>query len=287
VQRSVVVLLLLAFVPAACGSTQSFAPPSLAEAATKSSNASSMKFDMSMAFNSLQLTQPVAMTASGAADNAGHRMRMTIDMSKYASGVGGAATNPADWRGTEIADLSNGRLIVYMSLPFLRKLTPGGKPWIKMDLDAIGKRLGVDFSQLTNLSVNPAQMLDWLRATSGSITKIGAETVGGVQTTHYHATVDLAKYPRLVPPSRRAAMRRTVDALTKLAHVSRFPADAWVGADGLVRKLHVAIRETVGGQPLEVAVALRFHDFGTPVHVTVPPSSQTVDFSKLEAGGTP
>jgi hypothetical protein len=280
-------LLVLGFIPVACGSTKSLAAPSLAEAATKSSNASSMKFDMTMAFNSLQLSQPLAMTARGVADNAGHRMRMTIDMSKFAAAVGGGGANPADWRGTEIGDLANGRLVVYMSLPYLRRLTPGRKPWIKMDLDAIGKRLNVDFSQLTNLSVNPAQMLDWLRATSGSITNVGTETVGGVRTTHYHATVDLAKYPRLVPPSRRAAMRRTVDALTKLAHVKTFPVDAWVGADGLVRKLQLAIRETVGGQPLEVATALRFHDFGTPVRVALPPAAQTADISKLAAGGTP
>jgi hypothetical protein len=69
--------------------------------------------------------------------------------------------------------------------------------------------------------------------------------------------------------------------------VKTFPVDAWVGADGLVRKLQLAIRETVGGQPLEVATALRFHDFGTPVRVALPPAAQTADISKLAAGGTP
>jgi hypothetical protein len=280
---------LVALVVAGCGGGGSgTSAPSLAEAATKSSNVRSMKFDMSMAMRTLQLSEPVTMTASGASDNASHRVQMTIDMSSFASTLGGSTgTNPADWKGKEVGDLSNGRLVVYMSLPFLTKLMPTGKPWIKMDLSAAGQRLGIDLSQFTSLSANPAQLLDWLRATSGTITKIATERVDGVQTTHYHATIDLRKYPNLVPPARRAAMRRAVDAMRRLAHVSTFPVDAWVGNDGLVRKLHVEISETIRGQTLAMSSTLRFHDFGTPVTVSLPPPSRTLDLSKAIGGRIP
>ncbi|HZC29334.1 MAG TPA: hypothetical protein VE269_06305 [Gaiellaceae bacterium] len=247
-----------------------------------------MKFDLSMSTTTPQLSQPVTLSASGASDNANHRMRMKIDMSSFAATLGGSTGgNPKDWRGVEVGDAANGRLVVYMSLPFLTKLLPAHKPWIKMDLTAAGNRLGVDLSQFTSLSANPAQVLDWLRATSGTITKIGSERIGGVETTHYHATIDLRKYPNLVPPARRAAMRRAVAALTRVAHVSTFPVDAWVGDDGLVRKLHVAISETINGQTVGLRSTLRFHDFGTPVTVTLPPAAETFDLSKVGGGRIP
>jgi hypothetical protein len=284
---------LLALLAAGCGggggnsANSSNGPPSLAEAAAKSSSVRSMKFDMSMAMNFSQQPQPLTISANGVSDNANHRMQMTIDMSSFASRLGGTtATNPVDWRGKEIGDLSNDRFVVYMSLPFLTKLVPGGKPWIKMDLGAAGRQLGIDVSQLTALRANPAQLLDWLRATSGAITKIGSETVGGVATTHYHATVDLKKYPNLVPPHRRPATRRAVNAMIRLVHLRTFPVDAWVGNDGLVRKMHVEMNEAIAGQTIRMETTLGFHDFGTAVRIALPPASQTRDLSNLMGGAT-
>jgi hypothetical protein len=283
---SALALVVLAALPVACGGS-SLVAPSLAEAATKSSNAERMKFDMSMAMTTPQLTQPLTMTANGTADNAHHRMQMSIDMSKLAESVAGsAATSPADWQGKEVGVLSNGGFVVYMSLPVLTKLIRGAKPWLKMNLNEAVKKAGIDLSQFTNLTANPAQVLDWLRATSGTITKVGSEKVDGVQTTHYHATIDLRKYPKLVPPARRAAMKRAVHAMARVAHVTTFPADAWVGSDGLVRKMRVELHETVRGQRVGITSTVRFHDFGGPVTITLPPATETVDVSKLVGGQT-
>ena len=259
--------------------------PSLAAAATKSSSAQTMKLDLTLTMNNAQLPQPLRMTATAAADNANHRVDMNIDMSQFASSLGQANVNPADWKGEEVADLSSGQLVIYMRLPFMTKLLgKNAKPWIKINLNAVGKQLGLDFSQFTNLSANPAQILDWLRATSGSIKKVGTETVDGAKTTHYHATIDLAKYPNLVPAERRAAVRKAINTLVKLAHVHTFPVDAWVGADGLIRKMHMTINEKIRGQTLGTDMSMRFHDFGAPVNVTLPPADQTVDISSLAGG---
>ena len=285
--RKLPALILLALPLAGCGGGGS-QHVSLAEAATKSTKASSMKMDMAMAMTTPQLPQPVTMIATGAEDNASHRVRMNVDLSSLVSSLGGAAgTNASDFKGEEIADVSNGRLVIYMRLPFLTKLIPNSKPWIKIDLNAFGKRLGIDFSQFTSLSANPAQMVDWLRATSGSIDKVGSETVDGAETTHYHATIDLAKYPNLVPPARRGAMKRAVDALTKLTHVHTFPVDVWVGGDNLIRKLHIAFNETIKGQNFGNDMTMHFHDWGAPVSISLPPASQVLDLSKIAGQSKP
>jgi hypothetical protein len=276
------VLLLLATPLAACGGGGS-QHISLAQAATKSTSAPSMKMNMTMALTTPQLPQPVSLIATGAADNTNHRVQMNVDMSSLVGSLGAAGNGikPSDFKGQEVGDLRNGRLVIYMKLPFLTKALPGGKPWIKIDLNAYGKSLGIDFSQFTSLSANPAQMVDWLRATSGRVTKVGSETVDGVETTHYQATVDLSKYPNLVSPARRAAMKRAVDALIRLAHVHTFPIDAWVGGDNLVRKLHLKLNETVKGRAIAMDMTMHFHDFGAPVSIKLPPARQTVDLAKI------
>jgi hypothetical protein len=283
--RKYVALLLVALPLSACGGSQQI---SLADAATKSTSVPSMKMDMTTAMSTPQLPQPVILTATGAAENANHRVRMNIDMSSLVGSLGApSGVKAADFKGEEIGDLANGHLILYMKLPFLTKLIPGRKPWIKFDLNSYGRSLGIDLSQFTSLSANPAQMIDWIRATSGSIEKVGSETIDGVPTTQYHATIDLSKYPQLVPANRRAAMKRAVDALIKTAHVRTFPMDAWVGDDKLVRKLRLKFAETVRGQKIALDMSMHFHDFGAPVNISLPPANQTVDLAKIAPPGKP
>ena len=290
--RCAVLLCALAFPLAACGggggNHAMSAPPSLAEAATKSASAPTVKIALEMTMTTSQLPQPLSMSATGVEDNAKHRVDMHLDMSKFAATLGKGAkqfSNAADWKGEEIGDLSNGRFVLYMHLPFLSKLIPGRKPWIKLDLSAYGKKLGVDFSQITQLSSNPGQTLDWLRSTNGAITNAGPETVDGVQTTHYKAAIDLARYPSLVSPDRRAAVRKAVDALINLTGLRTFPVDAWISSDGLVRKMRMSFSEDVSGQQITTGMTMRFRDFGAPVSIKLPPASETFDATKF-AGGT-
>ncbi len=279
-------LLIIVLPLAACGGGGS-QHVSLAEAATKSTKTTSMKLDMTMTMTTTQLPQPLALTASGVEDNNNRRAEMSIDMSKFVaafSSVRKQLGNPADWKGEEIADFGNGRALLYMNLPFLTKLVPGHKPWLKFDLAAYASKFGVDISQFTDFSANPAEILDWLRATSGRVRKIGTETVEGVETTHYRATVDLSKYANLVSPDQRAVVRKLI---ASLGGIHTFPVDAWVGNDGLVRKEHFVFTEAVLAQKLTMDLTLYFHDFGAPTNITLPPSNETVDVSKAISGSSP
>jgi hypothetical protein len=282
--RSALALVLLAAPLAACGGGNSVTSVSLAQAATKSSKVATMKTDLSLSMSAPGLPQSLSMTGSGALDNAQHRVAMSLDMSGFAAVAGGNLGDPSLWKGEEVGDFSGGRLVLYMKLPVLTRALPAAKPWLKIDLSRFGKRLGVNFSAVTQFTADPSQMLGWLRATSGKITKVGTEKVAGVETTHYHATVDLAKYPDVVPPAKRAAARRAIAQLTRLTGLQTYPADAWVGQDGLVRQLRLAFTERIQGRSLRLSTTLRFHDFNSPVTVTIPPASETTDVAKLGGG---
>ena len=288
-----------ALVLAGCGSTSSSSQSPvrspgdqsrfLASAATKSTGTPSMKTDLSVTMLSSKLPGGrVDMSADGALDNTNHRMDIRLDMSKFMTGLGAGAAalgSPSDWVGEEVGDFDGGRAIIYMKLPALTRLLPGGKPWIKMDLNEIGRRAGIDISQFTQFANDPAQMVDWLRAASGDVTTVGTETIYGVSTTHYRATVDLDKYPDLVAPENRDAMRKAVDSLENAAHVSSFPMHVWAGKDGLVRQVRAVFTETIQGQTVNVVTSERFYDFGTPVSIALPTADQVTDLSSLTTGG--
>ena len=58
---------------------------------------------------------------------------------------------------------------------------------------------------------DPPQFLAYLETVSAGVTKVGTETMRGVDTTHYHATLDLAKAVDRadVPPSLRDELSRS------------------------------------------------------------------------------
>jgi hypothetical protein len=295
--RRVLALAVLALPLAACGGSgtksgfPSSSTPSLAQAATRSASASTLKLDFTMTMTAPNLPSPATMTASGVENNTSHQADMNFDMSGFASSLGKSApkqfTNPALWRGEEIADFSKGRFVLYMHLPLLTNLVPDHKPWIKLDLSAYGKRLGIDFTQLTQFSSNPGQTLDWLRSTNGAITRLGSETVDGVRTTHYKAAIDLAKYPSIVSPARRAAVRKAISAVINLTGLRTFPVDAWVSDDGLVRKMNMSFTEDVSGQQLTMNMTTRFHDFNSPVSIKLPPANQVLDSTQFVGASGP
>jgi hypothetical protein len=288
-----------ALLAAGCGSSDvanvpdSVAPGArfLASAATKSTATPSMRTDLTVTMLSSQLPAGrVEMTATGALDNENHRMSMRLDMSKLVSQLGsampGSIGSAGDWVGREVGDFADGGAIVYLNLPVLSKVLPGGKPWIKMDLNAIGKQAGLDLSQLTQLSSDPTQMVDWLRTVSGKVDTIGTERLDGVDTTHYRANVDLSKYPDLVPADQRETVRKMIDQLTKSAHLSSFPVHVWVDKDGLVRQVRAVLTETIQGQTMNVVTAERFYDFGAPVDIQIPADDQVTDISSMAGAAT-
>ena len=291
-------VLAIALVAAGCGSKSSFPSPApassaqsrfLASAVTKSTGTPSMKTEVTVTMLSSKLPGGrMDMTANGALDNTNHRMDMQLDMSKFAAGLGAgtaALGSPGDWVGEEVGDFGAGRAVLYMKLPVLTRLLPGGKPWIKIDLGVVGKRAGIDISQLTQFAQDPTRMVDWLRAASGPVTTVGTEDVGGEQTTHYRATIDLDRYPDLVPAEQRDLMRKAVDSLKQAAHVSSFPMHVWVGKDGRVRQVRSVLTETIQGQTMNVVTSERFYDFGAPVEIALPADGQVTDISNLGTGG--
>ena len=177
---------------------------------------------------------------------------------------------------------------LYMHMPFLNASAPQIKPWIKLDLGALGKAEGLNLGALMNSSTNdPASILGYLKGISGPITVVGRETVNGVQTTHYKATVNYAKAVANLRRTNPAAATALQQSIAKTG-TRTAPVEVWVDGSGLMRQERVSVgMPSIGGS---MTILLQLSDFGVPVHVSAPPASQTTDLLKMlhsqSAGGT-
>ena len=161
----------------------------------------------------------------------------------------------------------------------------GGKPWLKVDLSALGNLASTNPS--LGASSDPAQVLNSLLGASNDVRKVGTDTVRGTSTTHYHLTLDLTKAASKLPASARSSFLQGLSALGS----TKVPSDVWVDGDGRLRRLTLqfAISPQQGagtGGTIHLAETIELYDFGVAVHVTPPPASQVADVSSALGGGS-
>ncbi len=153
---------------------------------------------------------------------------------------------------------------VYYHYPPAWLALPGGKEWLRLDWNSLA---GVTTSDALTLRWDdPSQYVHALRAT-GSVHRVGTETLFGVETTHYSAVID----------RKRVAVPATFLPWTG-------PVDVWVDPSGIVRRLSIKVRVADLGT---TSMTTDLFDFGTHVVIAPPPDSQTTDYRTLLAGDVP
>jgi hypothetical protein len=252
-------LLPLAALGTACGSSSAAASDPVAKAATASANtkAEHMHIDSKVTANG----STVSVQGDGDFQNRPLLGSMAVT----------ATVGVHDVSLSEIASGSK----VYLTSPLFNGQIPGGKKWMSIDYGKVAKAVGV--SIVGAASQSPSDALQELQA-SGKAKQVGEETLGGVHTTHWVATLDPKK-------------------LAQLHTAATFePVDVWIDDQGHVRKTHavgtVAAHGTTPAVTTDTTVSLS--DYGEAVHVTVPPASATYDATALATqqattttGGTP
>ncbi len=114
---------------------------------------------------------------------------------------------------------------------------------------------------------NPGGTLDALRG-AGDVEKVGTDTLRGVETTHYRATIDPQKALDKTPADLRDKVQQGLDQLG-----GSIPVDVWIDGDGQTRKITMDIDAKTG----TVATTMEYYDFGTEVDVSAPPADDVFD----------
>jgi hypothetical protein len=270
-----------------CGASATLDP--IARAAEISSQQTGAKFSLTTQFASTALPGgAVSITANGYLDERDRSGEMTMDL----SGIPGASALPGGGAGT--VQMIFQYPVIYMNLPFLAGKLPEGKTWMELNLTEAAQADGIDLSQLSSIDeTDPTKFLEYLRASSGGVTTVGHETVDGVPTTHYHATLRLSEILARLPSSAQAAAKA---ALEKLSDTGGIPVDVWVDAQSRVRRIQLSIDVSVptgasgsatGATSASVSgtTTMNFTSYGPIPAIVPPPSGEVFDASSLAAGG--
>lgn len=167
----------------------------------------------------------------------------------------------------------------------------GGKPWMKLDLNALTKAdLGASMDQLTSTTPSdPSQMLSYLQGVSSNVTDDGPATIDGTATTHYTAQMDIAELAKKesLPADKVSQMEKAFGSKT-------VPMQIWVDSQNRLRQMTFdqkidagaisGATSGAGSGTVDMAMTMKLSGFGVPVNVTVPPADQTGD-ALSELGG--
>ena len=267
-RRLLGVLLICALTPVAagCGAEDSVknAVDPVAQAATKTASAGSVQIAMTGKLSAAGLEIPV--NAEGVFDLKGMRGRLDV-------------TTTVPGRGqVRIKELIDG-LVVYMSGDGLGTALPGGKHWLKLDVEKLSGKAGFDLASLRQLGggSDPTQFLSYLKK-AGDVKKVGTEDIDGTPTTHYRATIDLDKVAKSA-----GGAASSVRQLEQVTGGKTIPTEIWIDNQGRARRQTIDYG-TKSPVPARIQFTIDYKRFGVPVDVQVPDKNDTVDLADVTGG---
>ena len=145
---------------------------------------------------------------------------------------------------------------VYVSSAFFTSFLPSGKKWLEVNL-ASASNLGAAGFALTSQPGAVPPLKD-------------VHSLGGGR---YSGRVDEAK----LSAAQKAALAGT--------HATFGQVDLSVGADSYVHRIELVSSSSAGGKKARIVLTTTMSSFGTPVQVTVPPKSETLDASNAGIPG--
>lgn len=269
----------IAAVTAGCGggTGSAVALDPVAAAATKTQNAGAARIHLTIALTSPQSHGTVELNGRGAIDGTsselsfglGSLLKQTGLPAAISAGVPMAELMHAKVK--EVALEQHGDYVLYLNLGSLASQLPGGKQWIELDLTKVGKSAGIDLSKvMSGAQFQPTDLLAMAKSEGATVDKVGPAKVGGVATTRYHVSVDVAKALKqngLSNPALTAAA----------AKVKTVSENVWIDKSGLVRR----IRSSYGNGKAHVAMTMNLSDYGSHVTVAAPASDSVYDATQL------
>ena len=286
-------VVLAAFLAAGCGTTGAVPPElsSFTNVAQTSAAADSASFSFEANVSVPGIDKQLAFSAKGAFDTPAKRSQTSVDLSSVAeliksfgSSLGGTVTgdlgSPEDWKLEVIQDGDT----AYVHFPLLAKQLPGGKTWIKGDAKTLSSADAGQLKQFGSLAgTDPRDVFGLLKAVSGSIEAVGTDEIRGVETSHYKATIDIAKLEKLVPAAQRDSLG-TVDQSAKQAGLAEIPLEIWIDSDQRVRKLSLDVDAKQPGTSasLKASLVVEIYDYGKALQLELPSADQVADAATLK-----
>jgi hypothetical protein len=269
----------LALSGSGCGTSTAALDP-VAQAAEATSHAGGAHIALSVEVAAPGLPQPFTLSGQGFFNYGSQEGTLSLDTTSLPAGVS-AALPSGPLHIEEIFKSS----AIYVGSPLFAGKLPGGARWMKIDLGRFAQAIGFNPQQLAGGQSNPAQLLQYLRATSGAVELVGGELVRGVPTSHYRASVDLGKVADVLPSSDRGQLHAALAKLIAQTGTSKIPVNVWVDAHHLVRRLTLALPLSTGGQRTQLSMTMELFEFGPTPTLSPPPAGEVFDATQTALSG--
>ncbi len=280
-QRASAALACAAAIAAACclsgcgsGAEATLDPIARAAEVTTQSDGAQLAMTMQMSIAAKQ----ISLNAHGDLDMAHQEGEIFLEMSGL-SGLSDA--NVPD--STTMTELFTGSSL-YVSSPLFANSLPNGAQWMKIDLGSLEQQAGVSPQSLTSGETDPAQYLQYLRASSGTVTKVGTATVRGVPTTEYSATIETAKAISQLDKGDSSGEAKLQSMFAETG-MSSIPVQAWVDSHNRLRRLELQMNMSVSGESVQMRLNEEFFDFGPIPAANAPASGEVYEPSLPALGG--
>lgn len=278
----IVCLCLVPLALVACGDDEKEFSVSAAEAAKATLAKESAKVKLTQEIQGGGIPVPISMKAEGVTSMGDSpKLDLTFDLASLLSLAGA----PSGTDGKLRVLYTDGK--VYVDPPAIEQVKlPDGATWVTADLGEIVKAMGVDASAFGEfMRITPDQQLKGLEA-AGDLKKVGEEKIGGVDTTHYTASIKLSDYIAQLEGEQKANAEKALKELEKLAGPEASKqldkpqkVDFWLDGDNLMRRMVQTIETPAqqGVPAIKIKQTMDLSDYGTKVDVTPPAKDETYD----------
>ncbi|MCX7621772.1 MAG: hypothetical protein N2037_13120 [Acidimicrobiales bacterium] len=220
-------------------------------------------------------------------DRERERASVSVDLSGVfgarddGSGIpSGGGVGVEDLVGTKAEVILDGDT-AYVDWAFARAFWGVKTKWVKLTGDSSSSARG----NPAPLGPDGCEPLQMLKGVGAEVAEVGTETLDGVATTHYRAVIDVAKAMEASSGEHR---QRLTKFFEDIGDSDQIPVDLWVGEDGLVRKIVLAVEdydrfvpEGAGGSssggsvpPARATITIEFRNLGEPVVIELPPANE-------------
>ncbi len=234
---------------------------SVTDAAYVSDLAPGYQFDLSLTAGTAG--HSFAITGTGAIDD--HAKRGQISMTVKGVTVSEVIASP----------------YIYVEVPSTASST--GPRWVKANLNAYSQAVGGG-DPLGGSSANPSQLLGFLKA-AGAVSVVGSEDVRGTSTTHYHATIDLARYATVLAASEGAKAKRYAELLERMTGGATMPMDVWIDSAKRVRRIAFTLNVCTPEGRLTESMSMDLYGYGHQIPVASPPPGNVPDITAQMTSG--
>ncbi|HSN03194.1 MAG TPA: hypothetical protein VLS91_06895 [Acidimicrobiales bacterium] len=164
---------------------------------------------------------------------------------------------------------------IFEQVPGVSKIAPG-KIWISMDLSSLTAQS--PSSTTSALGGDPLTSLYELTQQGATVVDLGSSSVDGQSAEGYRVTFSPAFLQQQVHNANFPSWMQAAATSTKFHSGSE---TVYLAHDTLIRlTLNVAVQSSTSG-PVTFEEDLNFNNFGTPVSVVAPPSSQVVTIEQF------